>query len=91
VPFVASGDEGGILHHFYKGPDAMPRRSLGGTSGPLMIERSISAVGVIAPGAALHSSETADSVKVPAIVSENMPGAGCLAGFPLRQRGWWLG
>ena len=80
MPFVAGGDEGGILHHLYKGPDAMPRGALGGTSGPLMIERPISAVEAIA----LPSSETlTDSCKVPAIVAEDMPGAGCLAGFPL--------
>ena len=54
MPFVAGGDEGGILHHLYKGPDAMPRGALGGTSGPLMIERPISAVEAIA----LPSSET---------------------------------
>lgn len=83
MPFVAGGDEGGILHHLYKGPDAMPRGTLGGTSGPLMIERPISAVEAIARGAALPSSETADSGKVPAIVTENMPGAGSFAGFPL--------
>ena len=83
MPFVAGGDEGGILHHLYKGPDAMPRGTLGGTSGPLMIERPISAVQAIACGAALSSSETADSGKVPAIVTENMPGAGSFAGFPL--------
>jgi hypothetical protein len=50
MPFVAGGDEGGILHHLYKGPDAMPRGILGGTSGPLMIERPISAVEAIAAG-----------------------------------------
>jgi hypothetical protein len=83
MPFVAGGDEGGILHHLYKGPDAMPRGTLGGTSGPLMIERPISAVEAIACGAALSSSETADSGKVPAIVTGNMPGAGSFAGFPL--------
>ena len=51
MPFVAGGDEGGILHHLYKGPDAMPRGTLGGTSGPLMIERPILAVEAIACGA----------------------------------------
>ena len=37
----------------YKGPDAMPRGTLGGTSGPLIIERPISAVEAIARRAAL--------------------------------------
>ena len=83
MPFVAGGDECGVLHHLYKGPDAMPRGTLGGTSGPLMIERPISAVEAIARGAALPSSETADSGKAPAIVTENTPGAGSFAGFPL--------
>jgi hypothetical protein len=38
-------------------------------------------------GAAVPSSETADSGKVPAIVTENMPGAGCQ--FSARLKAEW--
>ena len=73
MPFVAGGDEGGVVHHLYKGPDAMRRGTLPRHVRPLMIERPISAVEAIARRAAL-----------PRLCSDHRITAG-FAGSPIRR------